>query len=94
MTTVTLQLSDELKTRLESCAAAAGHASVEQYLQSVLDDLADDLGGPPSLTFDTPEALERLIEARLDDTAGEVEATPQFWEDLRRRSLQRRSKTE
>lgn len=93
MTRVTLNLSDDLKARLETCAAAAGHASIEQYLQSVLHDLADDVGGPASLSFDSPDALEQLLTDRVGDTASDVEATPQFWTNLKQQSQQRRSQT-
>jgi len=89
MTTLQLTLSDDLKARAEARAAAAGHRSLEQYVESLIqadtvDDDADgeDFGAPPHLTVDGEAELDAKLLDRLESPGPTIEATPEFWAQL------------
>ena len=89
---MTITLPDELKDELERKAAAAGFASVADYLLSLAEeDEPDDAaapGGPPELTPKNRAELEAMLEAGMN-SGPPIRVTPEFWED-RRRALEER----
>jgi hypothetical protein len=80
-TTMSLNLSAELKARLEARAAESGYATVEQYAEAVLSVAGEPQG--------VAEATERLLLERFDDPRPGIEFTPefrrQFLEEVRQR---------
>jgi antitoxin ParD1/3/4 len=78
MATVTISLPDSLKVFVESQMASKGYGNVSEYFRSLVR-----------------EAQVRENEARLEAllleglTSGEaVEATPEFWSDLKKEAAQ------
>lgn len=98
MTRLSIDLPEDVKAKLEARASRAGHATVEEYIQSLLRDEAaeeaEDYGGPAHLTFSSDDELESFLVRRIADTGEPVEATPQFWADLKRRAAERRQRGE
>jgi plasmid stability protein len=96
MTRLSIDLPEDVRRRLEARAARSGHMTVEAYVQALLtaeaEESLDNYAGPPHLTFHTDAELEALLLDRLNDTRPDIEATPEFWEDLERRAEARRRK--
>ncbi|HEY7116372.1 MAG TPA: hypothetical protein VH475_07295 [Tepidisphaeraceae bacterium] len=97
MTRLSIDIPDDIRARLEARASRSGHASVEEFIQSLLREeaaeaLDEDLGAPAHLSFRSDEELEQILVRRIDDDQGTIEATPEFWVDLRRRAQERRQK--
>jgi hypothetical protein len=95
MSQLNIKIPDDLTDKLRERAVREGHQTVEQYVESVLRAEVDDvgrLGGPEHLTFRSDEELEALLEARAHDAGEAIEATPEFWDDLKRQSESRRKK--
>lgn len=93
MPNVTIHLSDDLRGKAEARAAKTGHGTVEQYVEALIRADAESdgpaAGGPGHLSFDSDDALEAMLLNRVDDAGGDVEATPEFWRDLKARALNR-----
>ena len=96
MARLNINLSEELRTDAEARAAEDGHATVEAYVEALIrEDLArgqataPDPDAPAHLSFRNQEELEALLLEGLQSGPA-VEATPEFWEDLKRRALGRR----
>jgi antitoxin ParD1/3/4 len=94
MPRLTLDLSDDLQSKLKVRAADGGYATVEQYVQALLrsdaetSDLPDeDYGAPPELTVTSPEDLEAKILEGLSSPAREMTATD--WDEMRQEVAQR-----
>ena len=96
MTRLSIDLPEDVKSRLAARAARSGHASVEEYAAALLradaDEPADEYGAPTHLTYRSDAELEALLLVRASDDSPGVEATPEFWEDLKRRVAERRRK--
>src|SRR5437868_3396999 len=96
MTRLSIELPDDVRSKLVERAARGGHASVEAFVQALLraeaDETVDDDDGPPGLSFRSEAELEAMLLARLDDDAGEIEVTPEFWDNLQREIQERRRK--
>jgi antitoxin ParD1/3/4 len=75
MSSIAVPLPDELKAFVESEAAAAGYHDSAQYVRAVLHSLWQ---------HKSREALEATLVNRIDGPPG-IEATPQFWSDLKTR---------
>ena len=73
-------------------AAESGYGTVEEYLESLVraDAESQDFGAPEQLHVENAAELESLLLKRLNDDRPSIEATPQFWEDFRRRVTERR----
>jgi len=82
MASLVLNIPEELKAAAESRAAAAGFASVDDYVAKLIED--DDLGALDAAT--EVELLKGL------DSGPPAEISPQFWEDLKQRVRSRRSR--
>jgi len=77
--TLHLNLPDDLKSLAESRARESGHSSLDAYLVSLIRADADQ---------DISAELEaQLIEGI--ESGPPVEATPQYWADLKRRAQER-----
>jgi hypothetical protein len=88
-----IELPPDLEAKAAARAAEAGFDTIEQYLESLVRaDAADDLGAPDHLRVEDQDELEAMLTSRLDDDRPSIEATPQFWDDLRRRIAERRGK--
>jgi hypothetical protein len=88
MARVSIEIPEDLKALAQRRADEAGHANLEQYIEALIRaDAADtaDLGGPAHLTFESDGELEALL-TRRDNDEPSIEATPEFWEQLRRRA--------
>ena len=79
MARLTIELPDDLLSRLEVIATIAGSPSLPDYVEAVLRE---------HLLHE--EELEQLLLERLHDASPDIEATPQFWEDIRQRFADRR----
>jgi hypothetical protein len=90
-----IDLPPDLEAKVAARAAEFGCATIEQYLESLVraDAEAEDLGAPAHLRAENDADLEALLLNRLDDDRPSIEATPQFWEDFRRRMNERRGRT-
>lgn len=89
MTLLSIDLPDELKAKAEARAAEAGCESLEQYVTALIQVDADgpaDEGAPGRLQFRSEEELEATLVKRLDDSAGDIDATPEFWRGLKERA--------
>jgi hypothetical protein len=95
MTRLSIDLPEDVTQRLAARATRAGHPSVEEYIASLLRaeavDAQDDLDAPPHLSFSSDEELEAILVRRIDDGEGSIEATPEFWQQLKREAASRRS---
>lgn len=95
MTRLSIDLPEDVTRRLAARASRAGHASVEEYIESLLRaeavDANDDLDAPAHLTFSTDEELEAILVRRIDDADGSIEATPEFWRQLKQDAADRRA---
>jgi hypothetical protein len=96
MTRLSIDLPQDVTEKLAARASRAGHATIEEYIESLLRaeavDAEDDLDAPPHLRFSTDEELEAILVRRLDDTSGSIEATPEFWQQLKLDAAQRRNR--
>ena len=81
MTTVSITLSDDLKSRLETKAVESGFDRVEQYIESILQAETQEV-----LEDDD---LEQLLLRRLDAPA-DIELTDQFVAQFKERVARRR----
>ena len=82
MTTVNVNLSDELKARLEAKAAESGFDGVAAYIEALLE--ADT---QQQIVED--EDLEQLLLRRVD-SEGQIELTEQFVDQFNAQVAQRR----
>lgn len=90
MANLTLNVSDDLRSKLLARAAENGHANLEQYVQALLESEADaavaedeDFGAPAHRSVRTAEELEaKLLEGLASGPATEM--TPGDWDSIRR----------
>ena len=84
MTRVSIDVPDELHAKMQARAAATGHASLEDYLESLVRADADpaDYGAPAHLHVRSREQLESLLKEALDSPAREM--TTADWDEKRR----------
>lgn len=83
MTTLRIDVPEDVKSRLASRAAESGFATVEEYAQALLLAEARE---------DLPPDVERLLADRLNDPRPGIELTPQFRDDFRRQVQERRDR--
>ena len=82
MTTLHLNLPDEIRARLEARANEAGFPSIEGFAESILRAEADE-------QF-VDEETERLLLERLNDPQPGIECTTEFREGFLEQIQQRR----
>lgn len=82
-----IDLPPELEAKVATRAVESGHATIAEYLESLVRADADgvDYGAPAHLHVTDQEQLERLLAERINDDQPVIEATPELWEGLRRR---------
>jgi plasmid stability protein len=89
MTRLSIDLPEDVRAKLEARANRSGHTSVEDYIQSLLQEEAaeagDEYDAPPHLTFSSDEELEAILVRRIEEPGDTIQATPEFWNDLNRR---------
>lgn len=92
MTTLNLNISDDLKLLAQARAEEEGCASLEDYVADLIraDAGEEDYGAPEHLTFRSEEELEAMLLERLEDDSPGIEATPEFWQSLKDRIAHRR----
>lgn len=85
---VNLDIPERLRNRIQSRAHESGHQTIEQYILALVqsDAEGEDFGAPDHLRMKSSEELEVLIQKRLDDGEPTIEATPEFWKQLRART--------
>jgi plasmid stability protein len=95
MARLTLDLTDELRTRLQARAAETGHKSIEEHVAALIradvDSNDQDYGAPEHLMASN-ENLEAKLNEGLASPASEM--SPADWDDMRRRFLQRHTGSE
>ncbi len=93
MTQLTIGLADDVKIKLEARAAIAGHASLEGFVQSILNDEADaaSFDGPAHLTVDTTAKLEEKLKEGINSRA--IQMTAADWSQMRNGLIERHQKS-
>jgi hypothetical protein len=100
MNRLVIELDDEVSDRLTSRAAAAGYPDAAGFVSSLVTrelgepDFEALPDGPPHLAIRTEAELAKLLISRLDDDRPSIEATPEFWDDLRAQIERSRSGTQ
>ncbi|MDB5323007.1 MAG: Addiction module antitoxin [Phycisphaerales bacterium] len=96
MARLTLDLPDDLRSKLQVRADETGHGSIEEHIAALIradvgqSNLAnEDHGAPEHLTIRSRENLEAKLVEGLQSPAAEM--TPADWDDMRRRFLDRHS---
>jgi hypothetical protein len=97
MSTLTIELADDLRARAQARAAQAGYATLAEYLSSLMraDIEASEAVAalPARVTFSTREELESKLAEALDGGSREVDLDEWMGEHVRRLTLrQDRSK--
>jgi hypothetical protein len=92
MTTINLNLPDDLKAQVERRATEAGYASIGAYIEDLLraDSHDIDYGAPPHLTVTSSADLESKLLEGLNSPTREM--TDADWEEKRRRLIERHSR--
>jgi hypothetical protein len=82
MTMLNIQISDDLKARIEAKAAQSGFDGVQSYIQAMLEaDVSEQIV--------EDDDLEKLLLNRLDKS-GEIELTPAFVDRFKQQIADRR----
>lgn len=96
MTRLSIELADDVKEKLEAQAARWGHVSVEEYVQAVLsaeaEELQEDYNAPSRVTYSNSDELEAVLAARMKNPAPGIEATPDYWANLKKSVAERYGK--
>jgi hypothetical protein len=87
VTRIQLELPDDLTVKAKKRASESGHASLEQYLQSLVRADAD---APEHLTFKDDAQLESLLHHGID-SGPSAEITAAQWEQRRQDLIARHS---
>ena len=93
MTRISIELTEDLRRKAEARAAEGGHASVEQYIESLVEaDAAvtddEDFGAPEHLTVRSQEDLEAKLREGIE-SGPEVEMTDEEWAGIRHEVAER-----
>ena len=83
---LSVEVSEDLRRKVEARAAESGHATVEQYVQALLRSDAEgveDFGAPDSVTVKSQAQLESLLIDRMENGGPSIELTPDFWRHLK-----------
>jgi antitoxin ParD1/3/4 len=91
MARLTLDLPQELQAKLRVRAMETGHATIEGYVQALLQSEADatemadseDYGAPEHLTVRSQEELDATLLEGLESGPA-TEMTSQDWDDIQR----------
>lgn len=93
MARLSIQLPEDLRSKLAARAAEAGHATVDQYVEALVRadvGVEEEFGAPGHLTVNNDSEVEALLLERLESTEPGIEATPEFWAKLRNEAAARR----
>lgn len=85
MSTISVNLPDDVLARVERRAAVAGRADVAEYIRALVEEDAggEEYAGPDHLLADTPERADALIREGLASPVREMTAGD--WATVRRR---------
>ncbi len=83
MTRLSIPISEDIKSKLESRAAESGYVSLEAYIAALLNDEAKQIefGAPKSATARTRAELETLVLEGLHSPASEMSSKE--WQEIR-----------
>ncbi len=89
MALLTINIPDALRSSLQGRAVAAGYATLEQYVESILCDDADpdDYGGPEHLTARSRPHVEAMLNEALKSPARPMDAAE--WNSMRQALIDR-----
>lgn len=88
MPKLTIELSEELQAEAEARAAASGHATVADYLSSLVRaDVELSRGMPGRVTVSSRQEVEAKLGEALDGTSREVDLDEWVGEHVRRVTL-------
>ena len=93
MTRLSINIPDELRSKMQARAAATGHDTLEQYLEWLVRADAEqvvDHGAPPHLRIASRQHLESLLQEAIASPPREM--TPADWDEKRQRLIERHRK--
>ena len=87
MATVSIDISDELRAKMQERAADTGHSTIEQYIEWLIREDADsvDFGAPDHLEVQLPEQLEAMLDHAMQTPAREMTAAD--WAEKKRKLI-------
>lgn len=88
MARLSIQLPEDLRSKVEARASEVGHASVEDYIEALL---RADLDAGPELGDD--DDIEAMLLERVNAAEPPIEVTPEFVEQFKRRQEERRQRS-
>ena len=93
MASLRIELPDDLRSKAQHRATEAGHESLESYIASLIeaDAEGEDWGAPEYLRMQSDEQLEQFLSDRADEK-DTIEATPEFWRQLKERAAAERER--
>jgi len=80
MTTVTISLPDSLREFVDTQVQTKGYGNVSEYFRGLLRE---------AQTREEEHRLEHLLLAALDDPRPGIPGSPEYWEALKHRALER-----
>jgi plasmid stability protein len=84
MARLTLDLPEDLRSKLQARANETGHASIEEHVAALIRaDLQPDFGAPDHLKVRSQDDLEAKLLEGLQSSASEM--TDADWNDIARR---------
>ena len=89
MATVSIDISDELRAKMQERAADTGHSTVEQYIEWLIreDTVSIDFGAPEHLKVKSQEQLEAMLEQAMQTPAREMTAAD--WAEKKRKLIEK-----
>jgi len=80
MTTVTISLPESLREFVDHQVKTRGYGNVSEYSRGLLREAQEE---------EAEKRQEALLLESLDDPRPDIEITPKFWEDMKKRAAQR-----
>ncbi len=92
MTSINLQLPDDVKARLERRAAEQGYAGIEAYIEFLVREDAEcpQFGAPAEVSFDSHAEFEQKMLEGLASPSREMSDAD--WEGMRARFMERQGR--
>jgi antitoxin ParD1/3/4 len=80
MTTVTISLPESLRDFIEVQVKTKGYGNVSEYFRGLLREAQER---------EAEKRLENLLLESLNDPRADIHITPQFWDDVKKRFVDR-----
>src|SRR5258708_4000099 len=80
MTTVTISLPESLRDFIEAQVKTKGYGNVSEYFRGLLREAQER---------EADKRLETLLLASLDDPRRDINITPEFWDGVKKRFVDR-----